>query len=74
MINESKNIRGYMKNTIWVLILTMLSSCSALPQLYQAAEDIADDDAVKVVVSREAIQKQTDVTVSVDIKNTKTTK
>jgi len=50
-------------------MLCLLAGCQTLPQLYQAAEDIADDTAIKVQVSREAIQKQTDITLSVDVKN-----
>ncbi len=49
-----------------------MSSCSALPQFYQAVEDIANDEAIEVMVSREAIQKQTDITVSVEVKNNPT--
>jgi len=48
------------------------TSCTALPQLYQAAEDIADDNAIKLEISREAISKQTDVHVSIDVKNNPT--
>jgi len=44
-------------------------ACNTLPQLYQAAEDIADDEAIRVSVSKESIQKQTDVNISVDVKN-----
>jgi hypothetical protein len=46
-----------------------LTSCTALPQLYQAAEDIADDNAIKLEISREAINKQTDVNVVIEVKN-----
>lgn len=50
-------------------MLMLMAACSTLPQLYQAAEDIANDEAIEVMVSREAIQKQTDVTVSIEVKN-----
>lgn len=50
----------------------IFTSCNTLPQLYQAAEDIADDSAIQVIVSREAIQKQTDINVYVDVKNNPT--
>jgi hypothetical protein len=56
-----------------ILAVFLLTSCQALPQLYQAAEDIADDEAVQVKISREAIQKQTDITISIEIKNPSTT-
>ena len=47
----------------------VLSGCQALPGLFQAAEDIADDTAVKVEVSKEALQKESDLQVTVDITN-----
>lgn len=52
-----------------LLILFLFISCGSLPKLYQTAEDIANDEAVEIVISREAIQKQTDITISIDIKN-----
>lgn len=57
----------------YLLMLVLLTSCNTLPQLYQAAEDIADDDAIKVTISREAISKQTDINVSIDVKNNQKT-
>jgi len=58
-----------MNKIIIVTFLTVLTACNTLPQLYQAAEDIADDIAVKIEISREAIQKETDITLSLDVKN-----
>lgn len=55
-----------MKHLFFLLLLT---SCQTLPQLYQAAEDIADDGAIKIEVSKEAIQKNTDLLISIDLKN-----
>lgn len=46
-----------------------LSGCTALPQLFQAAEDIANDTAIKVEISRETFQKETDLHISVDVQN-----
>lgn len=59
-----------MKHKIFISILIFLTGCQTLPQLYQAAEDVATDNAIKVEISREAIQKQTDLDVYIDIKNT----
>lgn len=61
-----------MKHTKFLIFLMVLTGCQSLPQLYQTAEDIADDTAVKVEVSREAIQKQTDVDIIINIKNNQT--
>jgi starvation-inducible outer membrane lipoprotein len=47
----------------------LLSACSSLPQLYNAAEDVADDTAVKVELSKECFAKETDVHVNVEILN-----
>jgi hypothetical protein len=58
-----------MKYLVYVPFLWIMIACNTLPQLYQAAEDIADDNAVEVKISREAIQKQTDVDVVVNVKN-----
>jgi uncharacterized protein YcfL len=52
-----------------ILILFLFTSCGAWPQALQTVEDIADDTAVKVEVSREAIQKDSDVTINVELKN-----
>lgn len=57
-----------MRFLIFVNIL-FLAGCQTLPQLYQAAEDIATDTALSVRVSKEAIQKQGDLSISVDIRN-----
>lgn len=56
--------RGY----VWWPLL-ILTSCSSLPALYQDVEEIATDDAVQVIVSREAITKGTDLDVNVTVKN-----
>ena len=56
-----------------LLFFIFLTGCGTLPQLYQAAEDIEDDGAVKIMISREAIQKQTDLNVSIEVKNNTTT-
>ena len=52
-----------------ILLALLCTSCQALPQLFQATEDIADDTAVKVEVSKEAIAKETDLSVDVKITN-----
>lgn len=61
-----------MKHLILLSLLVVVAACQTLPQLYQTAEDIADDTAIKIEVSREAISKQTDVAVTVDVKNNTT--
>lgn len=40
-----------------------------MPELYQSAEDVLDDNAVRVEISREAMPKGATVNVVIDIKN-----
>jgi hypothetical protein len=46
-----------------------LVGCSALMPVADELEKIVDDNAVKVEVSRETIQKETDLTISIQIVN-----
>lgn len=54
---------------IFLVSIFFLSSCTSLPELYQTAEDIANDDAIDIMISREAINKKKDVNVNIEIKN-----
>jgi len=49
--------------------MVTLTGCAALPQFFQAAEDIADDTAIKIEVSRETFQKETDLHITIDVQN-----
>ena len=53
----------------FTLTIVFFSSCNTLPQLYQAAEDIEDDDAIHITVSRDAMQKETDIDIAVNVRN-----
>ena len=57
-----------MKYTIFLLFI--LNSCGAWPEFFKTADDIANDTAIKVEVSREAIQKKTNLNLSLDVTNT----
>lgn len=54
---------------LYLLLMSLVTSCNALPQLYQAAEDIATDEAIEINVSREALQKETNLSINVDVTN-----
>jgi hypothetical protein len=54
---------------ILVIVATMLSSCQYLPQVADDIEKIANNDAIIVKVDKDAFQKDTDVDVSVSVKN-----
>lgn len=51
------------------LPMIFLMSCGTLPQLYQTTENIADDVAIKVEISKEAIQKNEDIQVEIQLKS-----
>lgn len=51
------------------MLLIALSSCGSLPELFQSAEKVLDDTAIKVHVSQEAIQDDTDINVAISVVN-----
>lgn len=55
---------------LFLIIFTafMLHGCAYLPNMFQTVEDIADDTAIKIEISREAIQTNSDITISIDVK------
>ena len=53
----------------YFFLVMLLTGCQSLPQLFQATEDIADDTAVKIEVSREALAREPNLQVTVDLKN-----
>lgn len=56
-------------NKILFASLFFLGGCNALPQLFTSVEQIADDKAIGVEISREAVQKGVDISINVDIAN-----
>ena len=52
-----------------VAIILCFTSCQYLPQLANDATEVADDTAIKTEISKEAIQKDTDLSVYIIIKN-----
>jgi serine kinase of HPr protein (carbohydrate metabolism regulator) len=47
----------------------ILSGCQSLPQLFTAAEEIADDNAIKIEVQKEAINQNSNISVTLDVTN-----
>ena len=47
----------------------LLQSCTALMPLADDMEKIADDTAIKIEVSREALQHDTNMKVTIDVMN-----
>lgn len=59
-----------LKTPLCLLILSaILLSCQYTPELAKAVEDIETDTAIKIEVSRETVQKDTDVSICIDILN-----
>jgi hypothetical protein len=56
-----------MTKIISILMFFILSSCT--PDLFKAAEDIATDTAIKVEVDKEAINKETNVHIDINVTN-----
>lgn len=50
-------------------ILAFLTSCGALPQFLNEVEHVADDTAVSIKVSQEALQRQTNIKASIELDN-----
>lgn len=53
----------------YLTILFLLTGCNAIPEALQTAEDIIDDNAIDIKISREAIKKDTNVTICVQLSN-----
>lgn len=53
----------------FAVIIMCFTSCQALPQFFSTAEDIADDTAIKTEISKEAIQRNTNVHLYIDLEN-----
>jgi starvation-inducible outer membrane lipoprotein len=60
------------KKFFCIVMLTLITACTSLPQLYQTAEDIANNDCITIKVDKDAFQKDTNVDVMVQVKNSKT--
>ena len=52
-----------------IILLIFLTSCSAIPQLYQSIEDVADDTAIKCEISKEAFATDSKVRVIIQVQN-----
>ena len=52
-----------------LIMLTFLTSCSSLMPLADDVEKMVDNDAITIKVDKDAIQRDTDVTVNVQVTN-----
>ncbi|CDZ81842.1 hypothetical protein BN1013_02378 [Candidatus Rubidus massiliensis] len=58
-----------LRTYLLISLASLLTGCAAMPELFKAVDDIATDTAIKVEVDKEAFQKDTDVSVAVEVKN-----
>ena len=49
--------------------MPFISSCQYLPEMAKNLESIETDTAIKVEVSRETFMKETDLDISINVKN-----
>ncbi len=56
-----------MRYCSFLILSFLLCGCATLPELYRTAESIANDDAITVMVDKDAFQKSTDVEVNVKV-------
>jgi len=47
----------------------VFTSCSALPQLAQTMDDIETDNAIRIEVQKESLQKSTDLQIQISVTN-----
>jgi hypothetical protein len=60
----------YSIHLLVLLMLNLLTSCAAMmPEIFKSVEDIATDTALKIEVDKEALQRDTDIKISVDVIN-----
>jgi hypothetical protein len=57
-----------MKNSL-LGFLIFFQSCQYLPEVSKAIEDIETDNAIKIEIQKEGLQKDSNVTINVTIQN-----
>ena len=52
----------------FIFLAILCCSCGALPQLTQTVDDLITEDAIKIIVSKEAVEQKKNINVIVEIK------
>ena len=52
-----------------LILLAIICSCSMMPSILSEAENIIDDDAITIKISREALGRNTNIQAHVDLEN-----
>lgn len=50
-------------------LMMTTTGCQYIPEMTKAVEEIATDDAITIAIDKDAFQKETDVSVNIEIKN-----
>lgn len=50
-------------------LIPLLTACQFLPEVAQDLESVATDTAIKIEVSRETFQKETDLQININVQN-----
>ena len=58
-----------MKIILLFILCSITTSCGYIPNLITTAEHVADDTAVSIKVSQEALQRQTNVKATIELDN-----
>ncbi len=64
--NKTSQQKKIMKTTAAILLI-ILSSCGVMPQLFQSVEDVENNDAIGITVSKDAVRKDSNVNLNIDI-------
>lgn len=58
-----------MRLIFWLPISALLVGCSATSPFFKAVEDIGTDNAIKIEIQKEALERDTDIQILLDIGN-----
>jgi hypothetical protein len=56
-------------NLLWAFIPCIFYGCQGISGLFSSVEKIADDTAIKTEISKEALQRDTDLEVTIKVLN-----
>jgi hypothetical protein len=57
-----------------ICALGLLTGCAQMPNFLQTVEDIENDDAIRIVLYKEALQKGCNLRIQVDVDNSSASK
>lgn len=54
-----------------IILPIVMTSCAALPALFQSVEDIEDSEAIELKISNEALENKKDININIDVTTNK---